>query len=35
MFLIVIGAAAWGVFELFGRLTRGSRPDVAANAEAK
>jgi len=34
MFLLVIGAAAWGVFELYGRLTRGS-PDLAANAEAK
>jgi hypothetical protein len=35
MFLLVIGAAAWGVFELYGRLTRGSRRDLAANAEAK
>ena len=35
MFLLVIGAAAWGVFELYGRLTRGSaretwRPDAEA-----
>jgi hypothetical protein len=35
MFLLVIGAAAWGVFEVYGRLTRGSRADLAANAEAK
>jgi hypothetical protein len=35
MFLLVIGAAAWGVFELYGRLTRGSRAELAANAEAK
>jgi hypothetical protein len=35
MLLLVIGAAAWGVFELYGRLTRGSRADLAANAEAK
>jgi hypothetical protein len=35
MFLLVIGAAAWGVFELYRRLTRGSRAELAANAEAK
>jgi hypothetical protein len=35
MFLLVIGAAAWGVFELYGRLTRGSRAELAANAESK
>jgi hypothetical protein len=35
MFLLVIGAAAWGVFERYGRLTRGSRAELAANAESK
>jgi hypothetical protein len=35
MFLLVIGAAAWAVFELYGRLTRGSRRDLAAGAEVK
>jgi len=35
MFVVVIVAAAWGVFELYGRLTRGSRGDLAAGAEAK
>jgi len=35
MFLVVVIAAAWGVFELYGRLTRGSRRDLAASAEAK
>jgi hypothetical protein len=35
MFLLVIGAAAWGVFELYGRIVRGSRRDLAAGAEVK
>ena len=35
MFLVVIAAAAWGVFELYGRLTRGPRRDLPASAEAK
>ena len=35
MFLVFIIAAAWAVFELYGRLTRGSRRDLAAGAEAK
>jgi hypothetical protein len=34
MFLLVIVAAAWGVFAVYGRLTRGSR-DLSAGAEAK
>jgi hypothetical protein len=34
MLVVVIVAAAWGVFELYRRLTR-SRHDVPAGAEAK
>ena len=34
MLVVVIVAAAWGVFEIYGRLTR-SRRDVPAGAEAK
>ena len=34
MLVVVIVAAAWGVFEVYGRLTR-SRRDVPAGAEAK
>ena len=34
MLVVVIVAAAWGVFELYGRLT-GSRRDVPVGAEAK
>ncbi|HEV8448523.1 MAG TPA: HupE/UreJ family protein [Gemmatimonadaceae bacterium] len=34
MFLLVIVTAAWGVFAVYGRLTRGSR-DLSAGAEAK
>ncbi len=35
MFVVFIIAAAWAVFEVYGRLTRGSRRDVPAGAEAK
>ncbi len=34
MFVVGIVAAAWAVFEVYGRLTRGSR-DLTAGAEAK
>jgi hypothetical protein len=35
MFVLVIVAAAWGVFELYRRVTRGARGELAAEAEAK
>ena len=35
MFLVVVAAAAWGVFEFHGRLTRSSRRHLPAGAEAK
>jgi hypothetical protein len=35
MFVLVIVAAAWGVFELYRRVTRGGRGERAAGAEAK